>query len=302
MDLFQLTYFIEVAHKKSFTKASKALHISQPSISKGIKALEDHWNVRLFDRKGKNIELTEMGAYLLPKIEELMKNFTRINEEIESPQLLNAGKLTIGVPPMIASSFISPFISHFIKAYPNIQLELAEVGSQDIVSAIDEGLIQAGFVALPITTEMPYDFFIFKQEPLEVVLWPGHPLAQRTALTLEEIKEEPLVYYAKSFTLHTYIRAFYQEIMAHPKTVCESSNWDLMVAMVHSHLGIALLPKSICARIPAEKAVHIPLIEPTIHWTLAMIWKSKGFLSHPARTWVQSFKNYFKDTQTSSRV
>ena len=223
MDLFQLTYFIEVAHKKSFTKASKALHISQPSISKGIKALEDHWNVRLFDRKGKNIELTEMGAYLLPKIEELMKNFTRINEEIESPQLLNAGKLTIGVPPMIASSFISPFISHFIKAYPYIQLELVEVGSQDIVSAIDEGLIQAGFVALPITTEMPYDFFIFKQEPLEVVLWPEHPLAQRTALTLEEIKDEPLVYYAKSFTLHTYIRAFYQEIMAHPKTVCDGA-------------------------------------------------------------------------------
>ena len=113
MDLFQLTYFIEVAHKKSFTKASKALHISQPSISKGIKALEDHWNVRLFDRKGKNIELTEMGAYLLPKIEELMKNFTRINEEIESPQLLNAGKLTIGVPPMIASSFMSFIIQRF---------------------------------------------------------------------------------------------------------------------------------------------------------------------------------------------
>ena len=149
---------------------------------------------------------------------------------------------------------------------------------------------------------MPYDFFIFKQEPLEVVLWPDHPLAQRTALTLEEIKEEPLIYYAKSFTLHTYIRSFYQEIMAHPRIVCESSNWDLMVAMVHSHLGIALLPKSVCNRIPEGKAVHIPLVEPTIHWTLAMLWKSKGFLSHPARTWVQSFKEYFKNIQTSSRL
>ena len=68
MDLFQLTYFIEIAHKKSFTKASHSLHISQPSISKGIKALENYWQVQLFNRTGKHVELTEIGAYLLPKV------------------------------------------------------------------------------------------------------------------------------------------------------------------------------------------------------------------------------------------
>ena len=50
-------------------------------------------------------------------------------------------------------------------------------------------------------------------------------------------------------------------------------------------------------RIPADKAVHVPLVDPSIYWTLALIWKSKGFLSHPARTWVQSFKDYFKDVK-----
>ncbi len=294
MDFFQLTYFIEVAHKKSFTKASKVLHISQPSISKGIKALEEHWNVRLFDRRGKDVELTEMGAYLLPKIESIVKDFNNLNEELEAPQLLNAGKLTVGVPPMITSALISPFIGHFITAYPNIELELTEIGSLDIVSAIDDGIAQVGFIALPITTEMHYDFFIFHREPLEIVIWPDHPLAQKPRLTLEEIKDEPLIYYAPSFSLHAYIRSFYQAIMAHPKIVCQSNNWDLQVAMVIARMGIALLPQSICRRIPAGKAVHIPLSEPTMYWTLALIWKSKGYLSHPARTWVQSFKHYFQ--------
>ncbi|MCH4178565.1 MAG: LysR substrate-binding domain-containing protein [Megasphaera sp.] len=293
MDLFQLTYFIEVAHKKSFTKASKSLHISQPSISKGIKAMEEHWNVQLFDRKGKNVELTETGAYLLPKIEDLMKGFTQLNEEMESAPLQNAGKLAIGVPPMIGSSFISPFIRQFITAYPDIELEMTEVGSQDIISAIDDGLIQAGFVALPINTTMPYDFFIFNEEPLDVVVWSHHPLADRKGLTLEEIKNEPLVSYTQSFSLTPYIRSFYQEIMAQPKIVCRSSNWDFLVEMVRSELGIALLPQSICKRIPKD-VVHIPLIKPHIYWTLAIIWKSRGFLSHPARTWVQSFKDYFQ--------
>ncbi|MCU6713680.1 LysR substrate-binding domain-containing protein [Megasphaera butyrica] len=297
MDLFQLTYFVEVAHKKSFTKASKALHISQPSISKGIKALEEHWNIRLFDRKGKNVELTEMGAYLLPRIEGILNDFTALNEEMESPQLLNAGKLTVGVPPMIASSLISPFIGHFITSYPQIELELTEVGSLDIVSAIDDGLVQVGFVALPITTEMPYDFFIFHREPLEIVMPPDHRLAKARELTLDDIKDEPLVYYAPSFALNPYIHSFYQNIMAHPKIICQSNNWDLQIEMVIARMGIALLPRSICQRIPSGKAVHIPLVAPSIYWTLALIWKSKGFLSHPARTWVQSFKDYFKDVK-----
>ena len=172
MDLFQLTYFVEVAQKKSFTKASKSLHISQPSISKGIKALEDHWNVKLFNRNGKRVELTETGAWLLPRIESLIKDFSQLNEQMESPQLLNSGQLTVGIPPMIGSSFITSFIRHFISDYPQIELELLEVGSNDIISSIDEGLIQVGFVALPVATEMPYDFFIFNEEHLEVVLCP----------------------------------------------------------------------------------------------------------------------------------
>lgn len=232
MDLFQLTYFIEVAHKKSFTKASKSLHISQPSISKGIKALEEHWGVQLFDRKGKNVELTETGSYLLPKIEELIKGFTQLNEEMESPQLLNSGKLSVGVPPMIGSSVIAPFIAHFINTYPKIELEMKEVGSQDVVSAIDDGLIQVGFVALPITTEIPYEFFIFHEEPLDVVLWPDHPLASRPSLTLSDIKDETFVFYPNGFSLNPYLRSAFQEIMAHPKIVCRSSNWDFLAQMV----------------------------------------------------------------------
>lgn len=300
MDLFQLTYFIEVAHKKSFTKASKSLHISQPSISKGIKALEENWNVRLFDRNGKNVELTEMGIYLLPKAEALIKEFSQLNEDLKAPSLLNSGKLAVGIPPMVGSSFISPFIHYFTTAYPDIELEIKEVGSQEVISAIDDGVIQAGFVALPITTETPYEFFIFNKECLEVVLWKDHELAKKNHLTLQEIKEEPLVYYPKTFSLNPFIRSFYQELMTDPKIVCQSSNWDFLVEMVRTKLGIALLPETICRRIPDGDVIHIPLTDPQIPWTLAMIWKSKGYLSHPTRTWVQSFKEFFNKRPSRS--
>lgn len=237
MDLFQLTYFIEVAHKKSFTKASHSLHISQPSISKGIKALETYWQVQLFNRTGKHVELTETGAYLLPKIEAIIDELSQINEELESPQYFNSGIISVGIPPMIGSTFISPFIHRFVTTYPEIKLELTEVGSQEIISSIDNGTIQAGFVALPINTDTPYDFFIFDQEFLHVVLWPGHPLSDKSELTLENIKDEALIYYPESFSLHNYIRSFYQKISARPIIIGQTSNWDFMGEMVRTKLG-----------------------------------------------------------------
>ena len=297
MDLFQLTYFIEVAHKKSFTKASKSLHISQPSISKGIKALEEQWGTRLFDRNGRVVELTEMGSFLLPKVEELVSGFAHLEEEMASPDLLGSGELAVGIPPMIESAFISPFISHFLKLYPNIDLELIEVGSNKIIDAIDAGTIQSGFVALPVTSAIPYDYYIFNEEYLQVVLWPDHPLAKRKKLSLTDIKDEPLVYYPQSFSLNPFIRSFYQKIMAQPKIVCQSSNWDFIAAMVHEHLGIALLPKTICDRIPRNQVTSIPLTDPKIPWTLAVIWKSNGFLSHATKIWVRSFQEYYEKSK-----
>lgn len=83
--------------------------------------------------------------------------------------------------------------------------------------------------------------------------------------------------------------------MAHPKIVCRSSNWDFLAQMVSGKLGISLMPHTICQRISPDLAVSVPLVKPHLYWTLALIWKSKGYLSHPSRTWVQSFKDYFKD-------
>ena len=176
---------------------------------------------------------------------------------------------------------------------------MKEVGSQDVVSAIDDGLIQVGFVALPITTEIPYEFFIFHEEPLDVVLWPDHPLASQPSLTLSDIKDETFVFYPSGFSLNPYLRSAFQEIMAHPKIVCRSSNWDFLAQMVAGRLGISLMPHTICQRISPDLAVSVPLVQPHLYWTLALIWKSKGYLSHPSRTWVQSFKDYFKDANAA---
>ena len=116
---------------------------------------------------------------------------------------------------------------------------------------------------------------------------------------MSDIKDETFVFYPNGFSLNPYLRSAFQEIMAHPKIVCRSSNWDFLAQMVAGRLGISLMPHTICQRISPDLAVSVPLVQPHLYWTLALIWKSKGYLSHPSRTWVQSFKDYFKDANAA---
>lgn len=113
---------------------------------------------------------------------------------------------------------------------------------------------------------------------------------------MQEIKDEPLIYYPESFSLYSYVRSFYQKISARPNIVGQTSHWDFMGEMVHTQMGIALLPESICKRLDPTRLVTVPLVDPKITWTLAMVWKSKGFLSHPTRMWVEYFKEFYKNS------
>lgn len=174
MDLFQLTYFIEVAHKKASPKLLNHCISASHRSARESRPWKNTGASNSSTARGK-CRAHGNGVLFAPQNRRAHQGIHQLNEEMESPQLLNAGKLSVGVPPMIGSSVIAPFIAHFINKYPKIELEMKEVGSQDVVSAIDDGLIQVGFVALPITTEIPYEFFIFHEEPLDVVLWPDHP-------------------------------------------------------------------------------------------------------------------------------
>lgn len=292
MDIIHLTYFLEVANHKSFTKASQALHISQPSISKGVQTLEKEWGQKLFYRHGRSIELTESGRALLPQIEAIIHQFKQLESQIYEIKGLPYGKLNIGIPPMVGSSFLSPLINKFYKQYPHIHLHLQEAGSNQVLHSLANGALQVGFIALPTVNMTPdYQTYIFNNEPLSLVLYHDHPLAKRKEVTLTEIKDESFIFFTEEFSLYQSILSYFQRMGTTPHIVCKSSNWDFIAEMVKARLGIALLPRRICQRLNPKEYQVLPLIEPYIPWTLAMIWSRTGLLSRPTQLWVEYFKN-----------
>lgn len=105
MDIRHLTYFLEVARLKSFTKASQSLYVSQPTISKMIKNLETELGIKLFYRNGRQVELTDAGQSMYVQAQEITKSFQNLTSELNDIMEVKKGHVRIGLPPMIGSGF-----------------------------------------------------------------------------------------------------------------------------------------------------------------------------------------------------
>nr|WP_269758419.1 LysR family transcriptional regulator [Thalassobacillus sp. C254] len=105
MDIRHLEYFSEVAKHLSFTKASQTLHVSQPSISKAIKNLEEELGVPLFYRSSKQLDLTDAGKAVLTNAQTVLAAFRNLTTELNDVMDLKSGEVKIGIPPLLGQHF-----------------------------------------------------------------------------------------------------------------------------------------------------------------------------------------------------
>ncbi len=280
-----LQYFLEVAHWKSFTKAAQALYITQPTISKMIKNLEEELGVVLFDRIGRRIELTDAGAVLLTQAQHMVKSFEEMTSHLDELMKVQRGRIRIGLPPMVGSNFFPQVIGKFREQYPGITLQLFEYGSKKVEAEVGAGELDIGVILLPTNEEL-FDFYSFVKQRLMLVVHSSHPLAEKEEASLMDLKDESFLLFHEDFALHDRIIAECERLGFFPNVVYKSSQWDFITEMAAANLGIALLPEAICRELDTRRLRTIPLTKPAIPWHLAMIWRKESYLSFAAREWI----------------
>ncbi|MFA8438458.1 LysR family transcriptional regulator [Pueribacillus sp. YX66] len=287
MDIRQLEYFMEVAKQLNFTKAASTLHISQPSLSKTIKNMEDTLGVPLFYRSAKQLELTDAGKALLTNAKTVIDAFNNLTSELTDVVNLKKGEVRIGIPPIIGAAFFSTIISQYIESYPGIQVTLTEVGSKKIKDGVDEGTLDIGLICnLPIQ-KGSFETIKLLKDPLMLIVHHEHQLASKPFITFKEIESEPFIQYRHDFSLHDSIMEECARHGFYPHIVCESSQKDFMIEMVEAKLGVALLPSKICANIINENIVSIPIEDHPVNLELGMIWKKNKYLPFAVREFIE---------------
>ncbi|AOZ93129.1 cidABC operon transcriptional activator CidR [Paenibacillus crassostreae] len=292
MDIRHLQYFMEVAHHKSFTKAAESLFITQPTISKTIKNIEEELQIVLFDRSSKKIELTDAGRIMYEQGRHIVKSFHNLSSELQDLQNLKKGHIRIGLPPMVGSSFFPEVIGQFHKEYPDVTIQIFEDGAKKVELDVESGLLDIGVTVLPTDDEL-FHSFSFVQEKLMLIVHHTHALANKQDVSLSELEDESFVLFREDFAMHDRIIKECVRLGFQPHVVYESSQWDLISGMVAANLGIALLPETICREVDHAKIQIIPLVNPTIPWQLGMIWRKERYQSFAAQEWIQFTQRIF---------
>ncbi|PZE20731.1 cidABC operon transcriptional activator CidR [Paenibacillus xerothermodurans] len=299
MDIRHMQYVVEVARFGSFTKAAEALHITQPTISKMVKNLEDELGVEVFIRHGKKVELTDAGHVIMQHAQHISNSFENLTSELNDLTHFRKGRIRIGLPPMAGANFFPGVMSRFREQYPGLIIQLVEDGSKKIEAQVASGALDMGVVLLPANAQV-FESFPFVYESLQLLVHPSHPLAGRKEAALSELSEDAFILFREDFALHDRIIAECIRAGFKPRVLYESSQWDFISEMVAANLGVAMLPETICATLDPERVCVLSLVDPIIPWQLAMIWRKDGYLSFAAREWIRFTKGMLADRHNAA--
>ncbi|MDG5472651.1 LysR family transcriptional regulator [Jeotgalibacillus sp. ET6] len=289
MDIRQLMYFIEVAKHKSFTKASRSLHVTQPTLSKMVKGLELELEVTLIDRSAKQIHLTDAGEIVFIQAQKVVNGLDDLSASLYDVMNLKKGKIKIGLPPVISTLFFPTIIAEFQKEYPDVAVMLAEDGAKKVEQKVLDGEVDLGFVLLPVNEEQ-FDVVPFVQQEIKLLVHESHPLANRKVVDLIELKEDKFLLLSKEFTLNSRTIEVCISQGFTPQIAYESSQWDFIVGMVEKNLGVTLMPKLICDRVKDGPFKMISLTKP-FPWHLGMILAKNRYVPYTSREFISLVKS-----------
>lgn len=247
MKLAQIRQFITLAETLNFRKAADRLSMAQPPLSVSIRKLEEELGVDLFQRDS-GVILTEAGKLLL---EDARKTLFYSNEMVRNAKLAKSGDggiLRIGFVGSATYTLLPRILPKFRERYPGIELQLIESNGASILSKLEAGELDVGFVRTPVITSGNIELLSIEKDVLALALPSHHPLAKsKRGIQLEELAGSPFVMYSPEEVpgMHALILLLCQKSGFLPKAAQEAIQVQTVLSLVASGLGVALVP-SVC--------------------------------------------------------
>jgi DNA-binding transcriptional LysR family regulator len=188
----RLQVFYTVARLLSFTKAAETLHMTQPAVTFQVRQLEDHFDTRLFDRTHNRVALTEAGHKAYEYAEQIFSLYAEMENTVKELTDDVSGALTMGASTTIAEYMLPALLRGFTLEFPDINLKLKVSNTEGIVSMIENSMIDLGVVEGPVSNKNLL-VEVCRIDQLVVVVPPGHEIADRKSIPLEEVMNFPFI-------------------------------------------------------------------------------------------------------------
>ena len=281
MEMHQLRYVVAVAHARNFSRAAEQCHVSQPSLSQQIQKLEEELGERLFDRMKREAKLTAHGEAFLPRALRILEEVGLARREASDARSLLRGRLIVGVLPTIAPYLLPAVLGDFAKRFPGVEIVVEEETTALLLKLANACEIDFAVASRPIQDRRMEVKDLFTEE-LRLALPPRHPLTRKRTVRLADLEKEPFIVMKEGHCLGDQVLNFCERRDLKPTISFRSAQLETIQALVHSGVGISLVPEMAARKKRAGLPEYRSLVSPKPERKIVAIWPKQRPLSRAA--------------------
>jgi LysR family transcriptional regulator, hydrogen peroxide-inducible genes activator len=291
INLHLLDQFVVLARTKNFTRAAEELHLSQSALSRAIQKLESQLGQPLFERKPREIALTDLGTLLLERAQDILKLMEDTMSELSEAG--RRGRVRLGAIPTIAPYFLPTLLARFAKKYPDISVIVQEDTTDMLIKRCSHGEIDLAILALPVIARQ-LDLEPLFDEELLLLLPVGHPLEVEKKITADSVDGFPFVMLNEAHCLSENIAAFCRRQSVQPVTVERTSQLATVQELVTLGHGVSIVPEMARKIDTSVQRTYRSFTGGKPSRTIAMMWNPCRFQSRAMKALMDHLRAQFK--------
>jgi DNA-binding transcriptional LysR family regulator len=289
MEFYQLTYFLAAAQTQNFRKAAELCLVAQSALSRQIAALEHELGVDLFTRNKKRVALTPAGEEFARYVRNAMEQLQEGQQFLAEMQAGQRGTLLIGCIESLATSFLPALFATFHQRYPHVRLKVRVNHTDELITAVEQGEVELGLILDP---RQQSELLIVKElfrQPLHLLVSVQHPLAQRQAVTLEQVIEEQILLLDETSRMGQITKRIFTQRGLPLRPLVEIESVEGLKEMVRQAIGVTLtLPALIRPSQIGHDMLLLPIADLQEEFIFALVYRRIGPISRVAREFIKS--------------
>lgn len=293
MTVTQMTYFTAVSDCLSFSKAAKALGVTQPAVSLAVRELENECNVKLFERKKNTLNLTDEGQILLQLIQPCLRQLEELNNSAKHLDQINQC-VRIGFGTLFGNYVYSSILTQFTRSHPNVQISAKEDSSGKLIQMLDSN--QVDIILLPAEyasfQSLEYQQMTVSNVSLRFCVSAEHPLAWNHEVSWEEMARVPLVMLTGRFGLTESILRSMTDRGLTPRIIHYTDQVYTVERFIENNVAGGFLPEVIAARNKYICGLRYDNRDDTR--LLKAVWRKDRFLSQALKDFIETMSQYAK--------
>ncbi|MDP4549490.1 LysR family transcriptional regulator [Alkalihalobacillus macyae] len=283
MDLNYFYTFKEVVRWGSYTQTAEELGYAQSSVTTQIKKLEEHYQVKLFERVGRKMRLTQSGEQLYDYVKGITKLADEAEEQMRSDSNLK-GTVRIGTVESLAAYFITPFIKSLKQQHPELRILLESGLCPNLIEGTMDGTYDIALLLDRLQNHPELTTIPIRQEEMVLIAPPDHPLTKLDEVTLKRLETETLILTEEGCSYRVLLEQLLQEEEVQAKSVISFSSLEAIKQCVADDLGIALLPRIAVERdVRNGNVVALPFHQNNIKVYTQVVYQQKKWISPPLK-------------------